>query len=95
MAWVPSATTIDSPVMRCFDSTQSPAAQTPSVRVRMHSSTTMPPASPTAIPALAASAELARTPDQFNTLNDFTMICFYTGKVDMEIDAVRIGSAVA
>ena len=47
------------------------------------------------VPIVGRSAELARTPDQFNTLNDFTMIYFYTGEVDTEIDAVRIGSAVA
>ena len=47
------------------------------------------------VPGVGRSAELARTPDQFNTLNDFTMIYFYTGEVDMEIDVVRIGSAGA
>src|SRR3954452_17089216 len=62
LAWVPRATTNRCPDNRCRDSTQSPAAHTPSTLVRMRASTATPPEVPSGIPASCARRTSGRTP---------------------------------
>jgi len=66
-ACVPRATTTRWPDSRCTLSTQSPAAQTPSTRVRIRASTATPPDGPSGMPAATASAVSGRTPSPRTT----------------------------
>src|SRR3954447_25001627 len=67
LAWVPSATTTRWPETRCTDSTQSPAAHTPSTAVRIRTSTAMPPEVPSGMPASCARRTFGRTPSPRTT----------------------------